>query len=167
MKSFVIGLSLVAIAASTFASTERDATNVVKKYSESVACQIVEPQYQKLQYKAVRVFQGDKDLGGLDDIFVVFWDGDTGCSGGNGSVISNFTIVEQRGFMSTSPVVVSDFKFPPLELARVTGFTGKNGQIQISGLSYGPQDDQGVPTTKVNYILKLDQPNRAFVLVNR
>lgn len=61
MKNIVIGLSLAAIASTTFASDERSAASVVKKYSEAVACQIVEVQYQKNQYKAVRVFQGDKD----------------------------------------------------------------------------------------------------------
>jgi len=167
MKSFVIGLSLAAIASSTFASDERTAANVVKKYSEAVACQITEVQYQKNQYKTVRVFQGDKDLGGLDDVFVVFWEGDTGCAGGNGTVSPNFTVAEQRGFMSATPVVVTDFKFPELEMVRLTSFSGKNGQLLISGVSYGPKDDQGVPNKKVSYTLKLDQANRAFVLLNR
>ncbi len=71
MKSFAIGLSLVA-ATSTFASTERDAANVVKKYSEAVACAITDVQDQRNQYKVVKVLQGDPEMNGLGNVFVVF-----------------------------------------------------------------------------------------------
>jgi len=163
MRSFVVGLSLAAIAISTFAADERTAANVVKKYSEAIACQIQEVQYQKNQYKSVKVLQGDKELGGLGDIYVVYWEGDVGCLGGNGTVVPNFTVVEQNGFSSVSPVVVTDYKFPELELVRITGFSSKNEQLLISGVTYGANDQQGYPAKKVSYTLKLDLPNRAFV----
>lgn len=167
MKSFVIGLSLVAIAGSTFASTERDAANVVKKYSEAVACQIVDRQDEPNQYKAVKVIQGDPEMNGLGNTFVVFWYGDVGCAGGNGTIVPNFTVAEHTGFMSADPVVIPDYKFPELEMVQLKSFTGKNGQLNITGLAYGPNDAQHVPTKKVSYTLKLDPANRAFVLVNR
>lgn len=163
MRSFVFALSLTAIATSTFAADERTAANVVKKYSEAIACQIQEVQYQKNQYKSVKVLQGDKELDGLGDIYVVYWEGDVGCAGGNGTVIPNFTVVEQSGFSSVPPVVVTDFKFPKLELVQITGFSSKNEQLLISGVTYGPNDQQGNPAKKVSYTLKLDQPNRAFI----
>lgn len=163
MKFFSVGLSLAAIATSTFGADERSVANVVKKYSEAIACQIQEVQYQKNQYKSVKVLQGDKELGGLGDIYVVYWEGDVGCAGGNGTVTPNFTVVEQNGFSSVPPVVVTYYKFPELDLVRITGFTGKNEQLLISGVTYGPNDQQGYPAKKVSYTLKLDQPNRAFV----
>jgi hypothetical protein len=167
MKIFAVVLCLVAIAASSFASDERSAAKIVKKYSEAVACSITEVQYQKNQYKTVKVFQFDKDSYGMGDVFVVYWEGDVGCLGGNGgSVVPNFTVAEQNGLTSVTPVVVTDYKFPKMAMVRLTSFSGNNGQLQISGLAYGPNDRQGEPNKKVSYTLKLDQPNRAFVLVN-
>ena len=163
MKSLVIGLSLAALALSTLAANERTAANLVKKYSETIACQIQEIQYQKNQYKSVKVLQGDKELGGLGELYVVYWEGDVGCAGGNGTVSPNFTVVEQNGFTSVPPVVVTDYKFPELDLVQITGFSSKNGQLLINGVTYGPNDQQGNPEKKVTITLQLDQPNRAFV----
>ena len=164
MRNLVIALSLTAIVTLTFAADERTAANVVKKYSEAIACQITEVQRQKNQYKSVKVLQADKELPGLGDIHVVYWEGAVGCPGGNGgSVTPNFTVVEQNGFESVPPVVVTDFKFPELALVQITSFSAKNEQLLINGVSYGPSDLQGAPTKKVSYTLKLDLPNRAFI----
>ena len=163
MKSFYIGLLLAAAAASAFSADERAAANVTKKYSEAIACQIQEPQYQKNQYKTVKIIQGDKELGGLGDLFVVYWEGDVGCMGGNGTVVPNFTVVEQAGFSSIPPIVSTEYKFPDLELVQVTSFSGKSGVLQIGGITYGPNDQQGYPTKKVTYTLKLDQEKRIFI----
>jgi hypothetical protein len=163
MKKISIGLLIATTAAAAFAADERAAANVVRKYSEAIACQIQEPQYQKNQYKAVKVVQGDKELGGLGDLFVVYWEGDVGCMGGNGTVVPNFTVVEQSGFSSVPPVVWADYKFPELELVQVTSISGKNGTLQIAGVTFGPNDQQGTPTKKVMYTLKFDQEKRTFV----
>ena len=84
MRKLIISASLSLIATSAMSADERTAANIVKKYSETVACQIQEVQYQKNQYKAVKIIQGDKELGGLGDLFVVYWEGDVGCMGGIG-----------------------------------------------------------------------------------
>ncbi len=163
MKSFAIGAIVAASAVGAFAADERTASAVAKKYSEAVACQIVEKEFQRNQYKAVKVLAADKEMNGLGDVFVVYWEGDFGCSGGNGTVRPNFTVVEQRGFSSVDPVVATDVAFPEIELVRVTSMTGKNGLLQISGVAFGPKDDQGIPTKKVNYTLKLDSEKGRFV----
>ena len=93
MKNLSIGLLIATATAATFAADERAAANVVRKYSEAIACQIQEPQYQKNQYKAVKIVQGDKELGGLGDLFVVYWEGDVGCMGGNGTVVDRKSVV--------------------------------------------------------------------------
>lgn len=162
MRNFVVGASLAFIATCAFSADERTASNVVKKYSEAIACQIQELQYQKNQYKAVKIIQGDKELGGLGDLFVVYWEGDVGCMGGNGTVVPNFTVVEQRGFSSVPPVVAPEYKFPDLDLAQLTSISGKNGILQISGITYGANDQQHQPTKKVSYTLKIDQEKSAF-----
>jgi hypothetical protein len=159
----MMGFSVAVIATSTFAADERAAANVVKKYSEAIACQIQDVKYQRNQYKSVKVLQGDKELGGLGDIYVVYWEGDVGCNAGNASVTPNFTVVEQNGFSSVSPVVVTDYKFPLLDMVLLTDFSVKNEKLLINGLTYGPNDQQHNPSKKVSYTLKLDQINRAFV----
>ncbi len=163
MKNYVIGVVLTACAVASYSADERTAAAVAKKYSEAIACQLVEKEFQRNQYKAVKVVAGDKDLGGLGDLYVVYWEGDSGCSGGNGTVQPNFTVLEQRGFSSVDPVVVTDYQFPELELVRLTSLTGKNGQLQISGVMYGPTDNQGVPTKKVSYTLRFDPEKSAFL----
>ena len=130
MRSFIVGLSLAAIAASAFAADERVASSIVKKYSEAIACQI-----EETQYKAIKVLPGDKELGGLGAVYVVSWEGDVGCAGGNGTVFPNFTIVEQSGFSSVPPVVMTDYKFPEMELVRLTNISGGNGQLIVSGVT--------------------------------
>ena len=163
MKYSAIILSLITATTSTFAADERSAAQIARKFSETIACQIQDTQIQRNQYKAVKVLQGDKDLGGLGDIFVVYWEGDIGCAGGNGTVTANFTIVEQKGFSTVPPVVVFDYTFPELDLAQVTNISGKSGSLQINGIAYGPNDQQGYPTKRVAYNLKLDQASGAFV----
>jgi len=102
-------------------------------------------------------------LGGLGELVVVFWQGDVGCAGGRGTVVPNFTVVEQRGFSSVPPVVVQNYKMPDLDLVHLTSLSGKNGLLQVSGLTYGPEDQQGYPTKKVSYTLKLDKANERFI----
>lgn len=157
MRNFIVGLSLSAVTACAFSADERAASMVAKKYSEAIACQLQELQYQKNQYKAVKIEQGDKELGGLGDLFVVYWEGDVGCMGGNGTVLPNFTVVEQRGFSTVPPVVVTEYTFPQLDLVKLTSIAGKNGILKITGIAYGPNDHQHEPSKKVSYTLKLDQ----------
>ena len=153
-KSFVF-LTIAAITMSAYAADERDASRIVKKYSEAVACQLEGvSEYQKNQYKAVKINPGEADLGGMGAQFVVYWEGDVGCAGGNGTIVPNFTVVEHRGFMSAAPVVVPDIKFPNMELVRLTSMSGKNGQLIIKGVTYGPKDQQHAPTKIVSYTLK-------------
>ena len=162
MKNCVVFISTAALAVCAYSADERAAAAITKKYSEAVACQIVEKEFQRNQYKAVKVVAGDKELDGIGDVFVVYWEGDTGCAGGNGTVVPNFTILEQRGFSSVDPVVVTDAQFPDLDLVRLTSLSGKNGQLQISGVTYGPNDQQGDPKKKVSYTLRY-VPEKGFV----
>ena len=51
--------------------------------------------------------------------------------------------------------MVPDIKFPNMELVRLTSMSGKNGQLIIKGVTYGPKDQQHSPTKVVSYTLKL------------
>lgn len=151
MKSLVIGSICLLTAVQSFAYDERDASKLVKKFSETVACQLADD--LKDQYKSVKIAADDKDIG-MGAMYVVFWYGDVGCSGGNGTVTPNFTVVEHTGFSSTAPIVMLDYKFPDMPLVALTSFTVQNGILNIKGVTYGPNDNQHQPKTPVTYRLK-------------
>ena len=153
MKKLLIGSICVFTALQSFAYDERDASKLVKKFSETVACQLEDAGQQKEQYKAVKLASDDKDTG-QGAMYVVFWYGDLGCSGGNGTVTPNFTVVEHTGFSSTAPIVMLDYKFPDISLVSLSSFTAQNGVLNIKGVTYGPNDNQHQPKTPVTYRLK-------------
>lgn len=146
-------ISLFAV--NTYAADERIASEIVKKYSETIACQLPDVGDQKNQYKAVQIDPGFADMEGLGMKFVVYWEGDVGCSGGNGTVVPNFTVVEKSGFMSADPVVIPEYKFPVLSLVTLTKMSAKAGKLMIEGIAYGPNDHKVKPTKRVSYTLKL------------
>lgn len=156
MKNIVAGCVIAILSSNAFAADEFDASSIVRKYSQTVACQLEDiSDYQKNQYRAVTIKPGIPDLDGMDALFVVYWEGDVGCSGGNGTVTPNFTVVEHAGFSSVDPVVTTNYKFPNIELIRLTSISGGNGQLLINGVTYGPDDTQHSPTKVVSYTLKL------------
>jgi hypothetical protein len=163
MNRFVIALTLAVTSISATAADNRAAAAVVKKYSEAIACQVVDVREDKNQYKTIELIAGEKDLGGMGSVHVVYWLGDVGCSGGNGTIVPNFTIVEHNGSGSATPVVVTDYKFPQLELVQLTSLSSKGGALIIQGLTYGPNDQQNSPQKRVSYTLKIDQEKRTFV----
>lgn len=163
MKKIALGFMFAtAFSATANAATEKEVAKIVKQYSETVACQILEVADEPKQYKTLLVqegfnIEGEKDRNGIGALFLTYWAGDVGCAGGNGTVTPNFTIVEQRGFQSANPVVTLDYKFPELEMAYFTDFQVKGGIVTIKGLSYGEKDRQHNPTKKVTYRLKFGE----------
>lgn len=156
MQKLILCMTLLAVSLGAQAADERTASAIVKKYSETVACQITELADQKNQYKAVKIDPGMADMDGFGAKFVVFWQGDMGCSGGNGTAVPQFTVVEQSGFMSVPPTVMPDYKFPLLEIVHLTNMSvTKNGLLLLTGVTYGPKDQQHIPTKVVKYSLKL------------
>lgn len=155
MKKICLSVTLFAMSYSAHALDERSAAALAKKYSETVACQLEDNADQPTQYKAVRIDKGDAEMNGLGAKFVVFWQGDTGCLGGNGTIRPNFTVVEKAGSPAADPVVI-DYKFPELKMVSLTSMTAtKTGLLLLTGISYGPKDEQHRPTKPVKYTLKL------------
>ncbi|MGB3393786.1 MAG: hypothetical protein WA956_00350 [Stenotrophomonas sp.] len=151
MRKLLVAIAACLVAQQAHALDEYTASRLVRNYSEAVACQI-----EDSSYKAFEIQQGDPESNGLGAIYVVHWQGDIGCSGGNGTVTDNFSVVEHRGFMSADPVVVTDYGFPQLPLAAVTDISAENGRLRITGVSYGPNDQQHRPTKKAIYRIKFD-----------
>jgi hypothetical protein len=163
MKKIIIGFLISTCALQTHASEERYISKLVRDYSETIACQLEgTSDYQENQYKAVELNSGDPEMQGYGAMYIVYWEGDVGCYGGNGTIIPNFTIVEHRGFMSANPIIVNDYKFPILDLVKLTNISGSNGVVQIEGVRYGPNDKQHQPKQQIKYTLKL--VNREFVI---
>lgn len=157
MKRLLLTCLVSSLSLNSFAADESVASDIVKQYSQTIACQLVDNEdYQKNQYKAVRIRSGFEETGGMGEIFVVYWEGDVGCSGGNGTVSANFTVVEQSGFSSVPPVVKTDYKFPQMELVRLTEMTGGDDRLLIKGVAYGPEDRQHRPSKEVTYVLELE-----------
>lgn len=152
MKNLTIGITLATLAFNASAADERQASNIVKKFSQTVACQLGDV---KNQYKAVKLTASDEN--GIGAQFVVFWEGDISCMGGASTATPNFTLVEQAGFSSVAPIVRLDIKFPELDLVYLTSMSAKNGVLSIKGITYGPQDQQGNPKKLVSYNLKLNE----------
>ncbi|MCT8163458.1 MULTISPECIES: hypothetical protein [unclassified Pseudomonas] len=156
MKKLLLGMVVSVATLNANAFDERDASKLVRNYSETVACQLDDAaEYQKNQYKAIKLKDGDPDAYGLGELYVVFWEGDVGCSGGNGTILPNFTMVERSGFGSANPIVVERYIFPDLDLVKLTGISGGNGYLNIQGLAYGGSDMQHKPSKKVSYTLIL------------
>jgi hypothetical protein len=147
MKRTLAALALTVFAGHAFAFVEKDAAKLVQTYSKSVACQI------EGNFKPVKV-SGASGPAEQGDRYVVYWDGDIGCLGGNGTVTPNFSVVEMGAF--GTPVVLPNFKIPEIFLSRATKFSGKDGKIYIQGVTYGPNDQQGNPTKRVSFTLKVE-----------
>ncbi|WP_432414807.1 hypothetical protein ACRHM7_12985 [Chromohalobacter israelensis] len=130
----------------------------MQQFSDIVACQLPSAEANTpLQYKSVQVRQGIAEADGFGAQYIVYWQGDYGCYGGNGTQRPNFTVVERSGFGSADPVVKTEYTMPELELARVTNFYAgeSEGSIHIEGLAYGPDDRQHEPSKHVEYVVSL------------
>ncbi len=160
-KSFLASLAVMTALFSLPAAAldAKQAVRIVRSYSAAIACQLDETDYKALEVRA-----GEADMDGFGALYVVHWQGDVGCSGGNGTVMDNFTVVEHRGFISAAPVVVTDYEFPELRLSHVTGFTANKGVLRIEGLAYGRNDAQHNPTQRVVYRLRFDDERERFVM---
>jgi hypothetical protein len=163
MKKALVTMLIAATAINAYAYDEYDAALLVQKYSETVACQLEDiSEHQENQYKAITLSNGNADLGGLGAQFVVYWEGDVGCRGGQGTIVPNLTVVEHSGFISAAPVVRTDYTFPKIDVVRITSFSGGNGEIFIKGLARGPEDPHHFPSKVVSYTLRVDR--NAFIL---
>ncbi|MHB0776565.1 hypothetical protein [Halomonas sp. WWR20] len=154
----VVFAAAVMVSIDTYAFDEADASRLVQRFSETVACQIPNSaESTPLQYKAVQVRQGMDEVDGFGAQYIVYWEGDYGCYGGNGTQRPNFTVVERSGFGSADPVVKTEYTMPELDLVRVTDFhVGESeGGVHIEGVAYGPDDRQHDPSKPVVYDVEL------------
>jgi len=148
MKKNFAALVILSVFSNAYAFNESDAAKLVKSYSQTVACQL-----EETKYKAVKVSGKPGETEEWTDQYVVLWDGDFGCAGGNGTVVPNLTVVEVHGF--STPVVLPDYKTPELPLVQIDKFSGKDGSITLGGLGYGDKDQQHEPTKRLSFTLKL------------
>ena len=165
MRKVTTGLAIVAVATSAHAFDTSDASKKVQQYSELIACQLPDPSdYPPNQYKAVQIKEGmEPGLSTFGAVWVVHWNGDYGCSGGNGTSLPHFTVVEHSGFGSAEPVIKADFTIPNLELVKLRSMSARDEILHLEGIAYGPDDRQHQPSQRVSYDLKLEYDQ--FVLM--
>lgn len=140
---------------------QSDASEMVRDFSEIVACQTPSfPYKNQLEYKAIKIKDGMDGGSGFGVQYIVFWSGDYGCAGGNGTVTPHFSLVERTGFSSADPIVRANHELPhQVKLTVVSDFyaaENEEGVFYIDGLTYGSDDQQHHPTKPVSYKIKAD-----------
>jgi len=165
MKKILLTATSFIFISSSFAADDTQISRLVRDYSETVACQVDnEGELGELkQYSAVRLSEGysvDDDVGSK---WLVYWAGDLGCNGGNGSRQPQLTAVAINAFRNT-PVVDTSYKLPDTNLVQVTEMKSGQGMVTITGVAYGPNDTQHHPNKKVTYTFKFDEQNNKFTL---
>lgn len=161
-------VAVATFSANAYSFDEADASHLVQRFSEIAACQLPSAEANTpLQYKSVQVRQGMGDVDGFGAQYIVYWQGDYGCYGGNGTQRPNFTVVERSGFGAADPVVKTEYTMPELELARVTDFYAgeSKGSVHIEGVAYGSGDRQHDPSKRVEYVVSLGHDG--FNIVSR
>ncbi len=124
------------------------ATEVVRRYSRTVACQIFEAGPGYRQYATVTLRPQGPD--GMSGIWLVGWVGDLGCMGGNGTQGLQMALVKQNGFSSrtVSPVVVDATPLPDLMMDGLQDMQFSAGVLTIRGTtgreSFGTFQEQTV-----------------------
>ncbi|CAH1569177.1 hypothetical protein [Vibrio rotiferianus] len=137
------------------------ASKLAKKFSSTVACNVNED-----SFKAVKVVtKGENIEDNLGDKYIIYWEGDLGCSGGNGSVNPHFSIVEVSSFKRL--VVVPDIKQPELDLVCVDKVKVQDELINILGVTYGESDHQHSPSEKIQYVLKFNDTKNSFEIMKK
>jgi hypothetical protein len=152
----VFATCLVLTSLNALSSTEESkAIDLVKKYSSTIACSI-----NDTSYKAI----GMNGTYG-DEFSVVYWEGDVGCGGGNGSINGVLTVVGKGrwGDLFVLPKVDQ----PDTKLVCIDSMSIENDLLNINGISYGPDDHQRVPNHKLQYSLKLDVYKNKFEVVKK
>ena len=106
---------------------------VVRRYSQTVACQIYRatPGYQ--QYTTVELEPSHSQY--PSGVWLVAWTGDLGCMGGNGTQALQINLVLQNGFSnrSVSPVVIDSRPMPHLAMNGLRDLSFQDGVVTIRG----------------------------------
>jgi len=164
MFKYIALLPLFA-AQNVFASGTQSAISLVKQYSTTVACSV-----NPASFKAVQTIgeSGREDVG---DEYVVYWEGDLGCFGGNVSIsgflssISGFlSVVRKNGF--GQPLVEPYIKSPDIQMVCADKIAVKNGLITLSGITYDDDDSQHSPSKPIEVTFKTDDDKIKVVKKN-
>ena len=139
------------------------ATEVVRRYSRTVACQIDEPGPGYRQYVTISLEPGLPE--GIFGVWLVGWTGDLGCMGGNGTQGVQMALVQQNGFSRrvVSPVVVDDEPLPGLLMNGLRDVQFSNGVLTVRGTTgreaFGSLQEL---TVRYRYHGIGEQPGRRF-----
>lgn len=141
-----------------FASGTQSAISLVKQYSTSVACSV-----NPASFKAVQTI-GESGRENVGDEYVVYWEGDIGCFGGNGSISGFLSVVRKNGF--GQPLVEPYIKSPDIQMVCADTIAVENGLITLSGITYDDDDSQHSPSKPIEVTFKTDDDKIKIVKKN-
>lgn len=151
----IFATCLVLTSLNTFSATEESkAINLVKKYSSTIACSVNENSFQSVTISA-----------DYDEYTIVYWEGDVGCGGGNGTMSGALTVVGKGRWGEL--FVLPKVELPKVKLVCADSISSRDGLLDINGIAYGPDDHQRSPNHKLQYTLKLDIYKNKFEVVNQ
>ncbi len=97
---------------------------------------------------------GEPGVEEVGDEYVVYWEGDVGCAGGNGSVSGVLSVVRKNGF--GQPLVEPYLKSPEIKMVCADKIAVSNGFVTLSGITYGDDDSQHSPSKPIEIVLKAE-----------
>ena len=173
MKHALIGAMLMAGLPMAMAASERDdklqVLQLVKTYSETVACDTTFEGGKPLSAQLGKVFTIERDPDSGMASYYVLWGGDKGCNGGSGT--SSFFVSEVGRYSSSRPLLVlSDEAFGK-------GFDAINprfiqsieqhspSSFTVVSLEHAEQDGNNFPSKKYQYELR--QQTGKWVMTKR
>ncbi|OOE33497.1 hypothetical protein BZG05_10720 [Salinivibrio kushneri] len=142
MRPLLLCAALVTCSATASQDTVK-AIDLVKNYSSLVACSINGDS-----------FKGVKFGSDFEKYYMVYWEGDYGCSGGSSSMGGIFTTVRVTRFGDM--YIMPEVKQPNIKLVCADKLKTNGESVIVNGIQYSPTDHQRSPSQQVQYTLTLD-----------
>jgi hypothetical protein len=157
MLKYIVVFSIFS-AQSCYAFNTQSAESLVRKYSSTIACSV-----NPSSFKAVQTI-GEPGVEEVGDEYVVYWEGDVGCAGGNGSVSGVLSVVRKNGF--GQPLVEPYLKSPEIKMVCADKIAVSNGLVTLSGITYDDDDSQHSPSKPIEIVLKAEYEQFKMVKKN-
>lgn len=162
----------IAMAQSDIESKEKlEAISVLKKHSETIACNTSFEEEKNLKNFIKNVFpieRDDSDFGST--VYYILWHGDIGCAGGSGT--NSFAVSELSRFSKTRPFLVKNNNAFGEEFSKLVNlrFIEKIQQINnkkfvVTSSEYEKKDANNFPSNKYQYTV--EQVNFKWKVTNK
>ena len=142
MRPLLLCAALVTCSA-TASQDSAKAIELVKNYSSLVACSVNADSFKGVNFGS-----------DFEKYYMVYWEGDYGCSGGRGSMGGVFTTVRVTRFGDM--YIMPEVEQPNIKLVCADKLKTSGESVIVNGIQYSPTDHQSSPSQQVQYTLTLD-----------